>query len=179
MGGYGSGRHNSYATRQTVEGCLTLNVDRLVRDGMVGPRWWSGTLTWTRTSTGEKTASAGFRCFEDGEAHIVTLNYTVTHQDGEKHEVDQRIVLQTTRMPSGGLRWWFTCPLFKNGIRCGRRVGRLHIPTGGIYFGCRHCYNLTYTSCNESHKYDGLFRTLAKDMGTTPEMIKRALERKY
>jgi len=31
-------------------------------------------------------------------------------------------------------------------------VGKLYLPPGGKYFGCRHCYNLTYKSCQESDK---------------------------
>jgi len=26
------------------------------------------------------------------------------------------------------------------------------LPPGGKYFGCRHCYNLTYQSCKEHDK---------------------------
>jgi hypothetical protein len=40
-------------------------------------------------------------------------------------------------------------------------VGKLYLPPGGRYYGCRHCYDLTYTSCQESHKYDGMWRALA------------------
>jgi hypothetical protein len=30
----------------------------------------------------------------------------------------------------------------------------LYLPPGGEVFGCRHCYGLTYESCQQSHKYD-------------------------
>ena len=36
-----------------------------------------------------------------------------------------------------------------NGACCGRRVGTLYLPPGSKYFGCRHCYNLSYDSRNE------------------------------
>ncbi|MHC4354801.1 MAG: hypothetical protein ACYS0H_19035, partial [Planctomycetota bacterium] len=36
-----------------------------------------------------------------------------------------------------------------NGVYCGRRVGTLYLVSGGKYFGCRHCYNLSYESRNE------------------------------
>ena len=32
---------------------------------------------------------------------------------------------------------------------CGRRVGTLFLSSGGKYFGCRHCYDLSYESRNE------------------------------
>lgn len=156
-----------------LEDSLTLNIDRLVRDGMIRQGPWFGTLNWTRSGTGEKVASAGYHHIKENGIHIVKLSYHVTHRDGKKHEVNQRIALQTTLMPSGGLRWWFTCPM----QRCGRRVGRLHVPPGYMYFGCRCCYNLTYTSCNESHKNDGLYALIARNLGASMQDVKRVMRR--
>jgi len=34
-------------------------------------------------------------------------------------------------------------------VYCGRRVGTLYLASGGNYFGCRHCYDLSYESRNE------------------------------
>jgi hypothetical protein len=31
-------------------------------------------------------------------------------------------------------------------------MGKLYLPPGGRYFGCRHCYGLTYRSCQEHDK---------------------------
>lgn len=56
-------------------------------------------------------------------------------------------------------------PPAPRGVRCGRRVRKLYLPPGGRYFGCRHCYRLTYTSCQESHQYDRLINTIAAEMG--------------
>ena len=38
-----------------------------------------------------------------------------------------------------------------NGVACGRRVGKLYCPPGSKYYGCRHCYNLSYECRNEPH----------------------------
>jgi hypothetical protein len=46
----------------------------------------------------------------------------------------------------GGLRWRFLCPLFVNGRACTYRADTLYLPPSARYFGCRHCYGLTYTS---------------------------------
>jgi hypothetical protein len=54
----------------------------------------------------------------------------------------QTIPVTTVRPHLGGKRYWFLCG-------CGRRVGRLYLPTGERVFGCRHCYNLTYRSSQE------------------------------
>ena len=51
---------------------------------------------------------------------------------------------------------WFVCPL----VGCGRRVGKLYLPPGGRYYGCRHCYRLTYESAQE---HDPRVSRLAND----------------
>ena len=43
--------------------------------------------------------------------------------------------------------------------------------------GCRHCHELTYTSCQESRKYDSLFRFMARDMGQDFATVKRLMNR--
>ena len=47
---------------------------------------------------------------------------------------------------------------------------------GGIS-EAEEAYELTYTSCQESGKYDGLYRRLAANMGTDPSSIRFALKR--
>src|SRR5262249_51545398 len=63
-------------------------------------------------------------------------------------DLDYSVRLVTTPCHLGGVRWWFICPLSRNGVGCGRRVRKLYLC--GKYFGCRHCHNLTYRSCQES-----------------------------
>jgi hypothetical protein len=52
------------------------------------------------------------------------------------------------------------------------------MPPGGRYFGCRRCYDLTYTSCQESHKYDKLYRDLGAPMGLSAAQVKRMMEKR-
>ena len=97
-----------------------------------------------------------------------------------QEEIEYAIALQTTRLHSGGRRWWFTCPLIINGDACERRVGKLYLPPGARYYGCRHCYDLTYTSCQESHLYDRGFAQLAAGMrGTSGAELRRLLRERY
>jgi hypothetical protein len=86
-------------------------------------------------------------------------------------------LLVTTRTRLGGIRWWFLCPLMAEGSPCGRRVGKLYLPPAGRYFGCRNCQQLTYTSCQESRKYDGLWRRMALDLGEDFATLKRRMNR--
>ena len=73
----------------------------------------------------------------------------------------------------GGVRWWFLCTLTCDGRYCGRRVGKLYLPPGGRYYGCRHCYDLTYKSCQLSHKYERSDRIMASTIGVTYEEVCR------
>ena len=75
----------------------------------------------------------------------IGLRYIVSRDEGRKF-TDMRVVLTATRTSFGVLRWWFLCPILKNGVLCNRRIGKLYLPPGALYFGCRHCYSLTYKS---------------------------------
>jgi hypothetical protein len=105
---------------------------------------------------------------------LFTLQYRLT-RSGE--EADLPIRLQTTVPRLGGRRWWFTCPLVVNEQPCRRRVGKLYLPPGSKYYGCRTCYHLTYTSCQESHKFDGLYRHMAGSLGWDFDTVRETMKR--
>ena len=67
----------------------------------------------------------------------------------EKTKYDYKVTLTTTPCNFGSVRYWFVCPISRNSVYCGRRVGKLYKAPGENYFGCRHCYNLSYESRNE------------------------------
>ena len=151
----------SWSCRKTVEQCKTLDIFWLNRKGyLCGFR--RGNIQWTN-ALGELKSSIGIEVSasrEDFGADCVRLMYTVTNSGaGEKKDLDYKIRLDCTRCHFGGFRFWFVCPLWVNGRPCDRRVGKLYLPPNGIYFGCRHCYNLTYRSCKE---HDSRMSALAK-----------------
>jgi len=41
------------------------------------------------------------------------------------------------------------------------KMRTIHFKYGEI--ACRICHNLSYTSCNENHKYDSLCKSMARD----------------
>jgi hypothetical protein len=178
MGGYGSGQWRSRPRKLTVEECIVLSAGKLQRDGVLRAGIAStGTLTWTRTGTGEELSSVGFRVNTLGHGGFaMDLHYTAT-RSGER--VDYTVGLTTTTLPWGGVRWWFVCPLIANGRACGRRCGKLYLPPGGRYFGCRLCYDLSYVSAQEAHKWDGMYRMLAAQTGMSPRAVERALKELY
>ncbi len=92
-----------------------------------------------------------------------------------RSRVEEAVHLQTTQPNFGGVRWWFSCPRTVDGEECHRRVGKLYLPPGGRYFACRHCLDLTYESCQKSHRHDGLFALVAGEAsGEAFEVVKRA-----
>ena len=71
--------------------------------------------------------------------------------------LEYKIGIERMACRFGGVRHWFLCPAVNDGVYCGNRVTKLFLPPGGSVFGCRECYDLTYQSCQESHKYDKVF----------------------
>lgn len=156
----------SYSSRSTVEECKRVTTKFLNEnhyfDG--GVRW--GGVNWSRN--GEKNGSISIAISTLGGEEYIRFQYTQTDlHTNEKTELDYKTRIVSTACHFGGRRWWFICPLVVNGQACNRRVGVLHLGNGK-YFGCRHCYNLTYSSSKESHKFDRLFR----QMGITAKQAK-------
>jgi hypothetical protein len=54
-------------------------------------------------------------------------------------------------------------------------LGLAVVVAGADCFGCGHCHDLTYTSCQESHQLDGLFRIMASNIGWDFDTVKRAM----
>jgi hypothetical protein len=174
VGGSGSGNHYHWwrGSKQTpVEDCKTLDLMELARKGCF-VAGYVGSLRWLRGD--QETGSIGYRVRAVGPGLQLVLAYRVTPPG---KDIEEPIPLETTRLHRGGLRWWGRCPLVKGGVACLRRVGKLYLPPGGRYFGCRRCYDLTYTSCQESRRYDGLYRHIAQNLGWDPADVKRTMDR--
>lgn len=184
MGGYGSGRWGSHSKKNTVEDCLTLTMkplkaaleymERTVKTLDHG-RTRAGSLSWSRN--GEPFAAVSFSVEDWDGGLAVRLKYS--RGSGEdKRSVDYLVNVEDAPVHLGGRRWFFLCPVLVRGNPCGRRSAKLYLPPGGLYFGCRECYHLTYTSSQESHQFDGLFKTLAQSIGHgyTAKDVKASLE---
>lgn len=160
MGGY------HWDKKDTVEDCKSVSIAFLKKHGyFFEPDYMSGTIRW-RNSFGEQTASISIAVSTLGNENYVRFQYTTTdHDSGEKTEYDYNVQLTTTKCNFGGVRYWFICPLSKNGAYCGRRVAKLYKAPGADYFGCRHCYDLSYESRNEPRfaRPGGLYYPLLLD----------------
>ncbi len=149
MGGSGSGRHWGCG-RATVEDGLSLDINKLIRNGNIRPGGWcSGTLRWTRVASGEEVGSIGYEADLTAQDQAwVRLHYRVNDEPQ-----DYRVTLETTRPNYGGRRWWFCCPT------TGGRVAKLHLPSGGQIFASRRAYGLAYRSQRERAYDRALTRT--------------------
>jgi len=151
MGGYGSTRWEYHQKKRLVEDCLHLDILKLSEQGLISGSYTHGTSVWENLSGG-RDASIEFEIFPvDYLSKIMRFNYTA-ESDGNEQKIQYDCRLVSTKAFIGGFRWWFTCPLIINGIHCNRRVRKLYLPPGEIYFGCRHCHNLTYRSSQSHNK---------------------------
>ena len=194
MGGYGSGRWGWHNTKTAVEDGLKLEIsgfkEGLCKVAAAVPEAgtsveWRGTITWTRMQ--RQVGAIGFKIVKStssvvseqgGVGPLVYLSYSTTYPDGTKTDSHYPVVTIWNKPNFGGRRWWWVCPVGKNNPSCKRKVMKLYLPPHASYFGCRTCYDLTYRSCQESHKYDGLYASLAASMSDThPGLTGKEVER--
>jgi hypothetical protein len=154
--------------KTTVESCLRIDTNHWMHEGMLkaGLRL-SSSLRWNYGNGNGLTVNCEVDTV-DLSSPFVRLCYSWVWTWTQQQEyADYRVRLMATAPRFGGLRWWFICPLIVSGRPCNRRVGVLHLPPDARYFGCRHCHQLTYRSCQESHKYDSHYRWWPAKWGRT------------
>lgn len=174
MGGYGSSRWHGHSKKTAVEDCLVLPTEPIKKSLANGPGR-SGTVTWSRND--ERFAWIGYSTEPAEDGLAVRLSYCKTI--GElKTPVDYSIRVISVPVHLGGSRWFFLCPLIVAGKPCLRKAAKLYLPPGALYFACRTCYGLTYTSAQEAHKFDGLYALLAARLGRgcTARDVREALK---
>jgi hypothetical protein len=95
MGGDGNGRSGG---RPTTDSGLTLNLSTLLRDRLFRSGFAQfGSIVWTSPATGEQVGSISYEAHFGQESGRVRLKYSTTHLDGERHESNYWIQLETTR----------------------------------------------------------------------------------
>jgi hypothetical protein len=170
MGGYGSGSYYRWKGKKaTAEESWAFGVSTLTRIGwtQLGAYYPFQRLQWTN-GRGDVVASIGLDIdMRNTDCPEIILRYSVGRHDSAR-SIEYSVFLMTSKLASGGVRWWFQCPL----KGCGRRVGKLYLPPGASYYGCRHCHNLTYQSCRDSHKFDSLISSLAASTGVPIETVR-------
>lgn len=145
----------SYSDRLTTDECKKISISFLKEHNYFSDIDLSGLMTWSKN--GKQIASIAVRT--DSSNNYVQLKYTHTNNQTEENtDIDYKIRLTTTQCNYGKERYWFECPLIIDGKSCNRRVGVLYLPNYSKYFGCRHCYNLTYTCQKEHNKTMDMFK---------------------
>lgn len=141
---------NSWSTRLTVGRCQCIRIQDITNRQDV------------RSGLADLYANLGKSPLAVCRALNQQVDLTIASADPSAVG-SYRVELTATPCNYGGVRLWFVCPLYIAGRACRRRVGRLYLPPGGRYFGCRHCYNLTYVSTQMAQKSsrDPTPRTLA------------------
>jgi len=143
-------------SKQVAEWSNKLSIFWLKKNGYLNREcsYQYGGIKWTYASN---ESSIGFSVEKENwgttqETAYVRLKYTHTNQwTREKEDMDCKVGLTTTPCNYGGRRYWFVCPLTKNGKYCGRRVGVLF--SIGKWFGCRHCGGIAYAKQMEGGRY--------------------------
>ena len=170
MGGFGSGKWSDVCQRKTsVELCMEISIKFLKDNGFLNANK-IGNIYW-KNGAGEVVGSVEVQTFVSDDNDKTCLEIVI----GGFVNRRQKIELTQTPCHYGGRRWWFVCPAVKDGIYCGDRVGKLYIPPAGQYFGCRKCYDLTYESCQKSHKYDRILDHVPENLDLSGLRINQVL----
>ena len=169
MGGRGSTRWGAYRKRYTVEQSLALSIGDIT--GHVRPI--SGQMTRCTYIWYERRQPSGSMVVDldwtDSPQPVLWIFFTLP---GIDEPLWQRLGLTSTPIgKNGGVRWWMLCP------ECHGKFAKLYLPPDASSFMCRHCHDLTYRSCQESHCHNWLHGLLASKMGITVKEAKRVMDR--
>ena len=159
MGGFGSGHWIDVTTRKINTGlCRTLSIRTLKMMGVFDDSSDQVYTIWWVNELGDDAGGVIITPQVSGNGNKRSLRLEIgaagVGGDGFVTVTSQDIQITTTPCFYGGVRHWFLCPATVDGVLCENRVGVLYLPPAGKLFGCRHCYGLTYESCQQSHKYD-------------------------
>ena len=92
--------------------------------------------------------------------------------DGRQLVIRNRIIeLERMPCPFGGERYFFSC-------YCHRRVTKLYSPNDGPW-RCRHCYGLTYRTCQEAprDRYRSKAQRIRESLGAGPNLVDEVPQR--
>lgn len=136
------------------EDCKSISIYDFNKWGCLDHDYYSGSVVWTNSSTGEKNRISYAINKMSNVTHYIILNYKVRSWGEEDWtNVEHEYPIVSTKCNFGGKRYWFICSVYSSGIYCGRRVAKLYLGAGSNFFGCRHCYNLTYRSRIDGWSY--------------------------
>lgn len=136
-------------SKTEVENCKKIEIWWLMRDIKKKGGYKYTTISWGENGSGGSVSVQVSVCNE--EKYVMFIYTQTDNHTQEKKDFQYKVPVITTPCHYGGIRYWFKCQLSVGGVYCGRRVGVLY--KDGDWFGCRHCYNLTYASRNVNRRY--------------------------
>jgi hypothetical protein len=106
--------------KDTVQRALELDILHLQRNGFLSRAAdVSWQIEWTRD--GEPCSSISYVLAKQGALPVsIRLLHTTTNPDPKA--CDYRVSITTTACNCGGVRLWFICPGWKNGVAAGAVV---------------------------------------------------------
>lgn len=141
MGGNGSGSYYRWNKKDTTNDYLYLDINRWRTKGSW--LYYRGVSSWS--SSGNRIAAINYSIYPERLEIILSWN------DKSETKQVQKIRITSRQQPFGNCRYYFVCS------NCRRKVFKLY---AGTFFYCRKCCDLTYVSCQESHKYNIIARML-------------------
>jgi hypothetical protein len=142
MGGKGSGRKATH--EYCVEDCWVLNLQQLSERGFFGESFFQSipiAPPILRPELGGGTVKGRYGWV--GGRIVYILQYR------RRKSVELRIRRVPDYDQGTGYKSLWHCPL--GGKRgCNKRVQKLYLPPTALYYGCRSCHQLTYSSQRKS-----------------------------
>ncbi len=121
------------ASTSRLMGIQGMTSDQRLGDGLAPP------VRFVEDCHVLRATAATFRSVQRyTDEPLTTVRVSVTWRD--RRQTEMTVAVVTTRVRSGGLRYWFLCP------RCRRRVGCLYTPSPDSAHRCRTCWDLKYLS---------------------------------
>jgi hypothetical protein len=147
-----------------VEDSLVLDLDQLVRDGILQPqRSKAGRLTWT---IGEDMATVNYEARWGSRSGELRLCYAMADAvTGTVVNHDERVALTATTPPFGGLRWWFRCPVTN------RLARKLYLPPGADWFANRAAHRLGYETQRRAERAGVKLQAIRRRLGADPNQL--------
>jgi len=158
-------------SRDTTDNARSFSTFFLNKHNKLTPecRSYHNNIIWSRNC--EELARIGYSISTVTGDAFIRLTYKLKRwNEDEWRPIDIKIKLESVPCHFGGERWYFRCGLSRNGVYCGRRVAILY--QVGDYFGCRHCADLSYDSCNESKRFRGFPWKLLTNQWKADEIYK-------
>ena len=126
------------SARQLMENALTLDVNDMLRRGVLAcGSWTRGVISWLGPDGKTVAASVSYEAdMASAAGRYLRLRFsTLDPRGGGRRQADQHISLTATRPGFGGERWWF--------VDDGRRVAQLYLPHGCDQFRSRRACHFT------------------------------------